>query len=65
MTNLTSQSAEEMVRNIFSPMVSVITSPLVDEMCHKNNLGFVEMLQPFSSLKTEGKHIAALNSIFA
>lgn len=45
----------EMIRNIFSPLVSVITTPLVDEMVHKNNMSFVEMLQPFSILNTEGK----------
>ncbi|KAL5275881.1 TRAPPC8 family protein [Megaselia abdita] len=45
----------EMVRNIFSPLVSVVTSPLVDEICHKNNLSFVELLQPFSKLSSEAQ----------
>lgn len=35
-------------------MVAVMCSQLVDQACKKNNLSFVEMLQPFCKLNTEG-----------
>lgn len=52
MLNLESR---EIVQNVFSPMVGVVTSPLADEICLKNNLSFVEMLQPFTRLSTDGE----------
>lgn len=51
MLNLDSR---EIVQNVFSPMVGVISSPLADEICQKNHLSFVEMLQPFTRLSTDG-----------
>jgi len=44
----------EFIQNAFSPMVAVMCSQLVDQACKKNNLSFVEMLQPFCKLNTEG-----------
>jgi len=44
----------EFIQNAFSPMVAVMCSQLVDQTCQKNNLSFVEMIQPFCKLNTEG-----------
>lgn len=57
MIHLTSQNftSKDIVQNVFSPLVGVICSPQADEICYKNNLSFVEMLQPFSKLTTDGK----------
>ncbi|XP_021914689.1 trafficking protein particle complex subunit 8 isoform X2 [Zootermopsis nevadensis] len=43
----------EFIQNAFSPMVAVMCSQLVDQTCQKNNLSFVEMIQPFCKLSTE------------
>lgn len=34
-------------------MVAVMSSPQADEMCYRNNLSFVEMLQPFCKLSND------------
>lgn len=47
--------AREIIQNMFSPLVGVICSPLANEVCARNNLTFVEMLQPFSKLLNDGK----------
>lgn len=38
-------------------MIGVISSPFADELCAKNNLTFVELLQPFSKLTNDGNFI--------
>lgn len=57
MIHLTSQTltAKEVVQNIFSPLIGVLCSPQADELCYKNNLSFVELLQPFSKLTNDGE----------
>ncbi|CAH0382112.1 unnamed protein product [Bemisia tabaci] len=45
----------EFIQNSFSPIVAVICSPSVDHICQKNNLGFIELLQPFCRLTSEVK----------
>nr|CAD7195798.1 unnamed protein product [Timema douglasi] len=44
----------EFIQNSFSPMVAIMCSPLVDQICQKNNLTFIEMVQPFCKLNSEG-----------
>ncbi|XP_036342212.1 trafficking protein particle complex subunit 8-like [Rhagoletis pomonella] len=43
-------NAREIIQNIFSPLVGVTCSPLANDVCARNHLSFVEMLQPFSKL---------------
>ncbi|EDS29532.1 conserved hypothetical protein [Culex quinquefasciatus] len=55
MIHLTGQnlSTKEVIQNIFSPIVGSIISPQAEELCQKNNLTFVEMLQPFLRLSSD------------
>lgn len=57
MIHLTGQqfSSKEIIQQIFSPMIGVVCSPQAEEICQKNNLSFVELLQPFSKLSTDGR----------
>lgn len=57
MIHLTAQNLtqKELIQNIFSPLIGVICSPQADELCYKNNLTFVELLQPYSKLTNDGK----------
>lgn len=57
MIHLTSQplTPKEIIQHVFSPLIGVLCSPQADELCHKNNLSFVELLQPFSKLTTDGE----------
>lgn len=57
MIHLTGQpfSSKEIIQQIFSPMIGVICSAQAEEICQKNNLTFVELLQPFSKLSTDGR----------
>lgn len=57
MIHLTGQNctSRETIQNIFSPLVGVITSLHADELCHRNHVTFVELLQPFARLQNEGK----------
>lgn len=56
MIHLTGQqfSHKEIIQQIFSPMIGVVCSSQAEEICQKNNLTFVELLQPFSKLSTDG-----------
>lgn len=65
MIHLTAQNltSREMVQNVFSPLIAVVCSPSAEEMCYKNNLSFVEMLQPFSKLTSDGMIEMILMSI--
>lgn len=47
-------NAREIIQNIFSPLVGVVTSFHADEVCHRNNVSFVELLQPFARLQNDG-----------
>ncbi|XP_017034499.1 trafficking protein particle complex subunit 8 [Drosophila kikkawai] len=55
MLHLTGQNynARDVIRNIFSPLIGVLASPQADEICHRNNLSFVELLQPFAKLPND------------
>ncbi|XP_064545470.1 trafficking protein particle complex subunit 8 [Drosophila montana] len=55
MIHLTGQNynARDIIRNIFSPLIGVLSSNLADEICHRNNLSFVELLQPFAKLPND------------
>ncbi|XP_012154048.1 trafficking protein particle complex subunit 8 homolog l(3)76BDm isoform X2 [Megachile rotundata] len=44
----------EFISNAFSPQIAAVCSPAADAVCQKNNLSFVELLQPFCKLNTEG-----------
>ena len=48
------QTAEEFILDVFSPLVAVLCSADVEAVCQKNNLSFVELIQPFCRLSTEG-----------
>ncbi|XP_014226501.1 trafficking protein particle complex subunit 8 [Trichogramma pretiosum] len=47
-------TAREFIANGFTPQVAAVCSPNAEATCQKNNLSFIEMLQPFSRLATEG-----------
>lgn len=49
--NLTPQ---EFIQNAFAPQIAILCSEDADNICLKNNLRFVELLQPFSKT-AEGK----------
>lgn len=49
------QTAYEFIQECFSPMVAVLCSTDAELVCMKNNLSFVELVQPFSRLSSEGK----------
>lgn len=48
-------NSKEIIQNIFSPLIGVICSQQSEEICLKNNLTFIELLQPFSKLTNDGK----------
>lgn len=47
-------SAQDFIKNAFTPQIAVLCSPLVNDLCRKNNLSFVELVQPFCQLNAEG-----------
>ncbi|XP_023179165.2 trafficking protein particle complex subunit 8 [Drosophila hydei] len=55
MIHLTGQNynARDIIKNIFSPLIGVLSSNLADDICHRNNLSFVELLQPFAKLPND------------
>ncbi|CAD6238371.1 GSCOCG00008450001-RA-CDS [Cotesia congregata] len=44
----------EFISNAFSPQIGAVCSAAADAVCQKNNLSFIELLQPFCNLTTEG-----------
>lgn len=44
----------EFIQKTFSPFVAVLSSPLVDKICQKNNLSFIELLEPFCKINKDG-----------
>ncbi|KAF7386777.1 hypothetical protein HZH66_011229 [Vespula vulgaris] len=44
----------EFISNTFSPQIAAVCTSAADATCQKNNLSFVELLQPFCKLNTEG-----------
>lgn len=57
MIHLTAQNLtqKEVIQNVFAPLIGVICSPQAEELCYKNNLTFVELLQPYSKLTNDGE----------
>lgn len=60
MINLTNLGAclspKELIQSIFSsPLIGATCSPSAEELCLKNNLTFVQLMQPFSKISTEGE----------
>lgn len=47
------QTANELIQDVFSPTVAVLCSSDVEKICAKNNLTFVEMVQPFCRINSE------------
>ncbi|XP_058792250.1 trafficking protein particle complex subunit 8 [Phymastichus coffea] len=44
----------EFIINAFSPQVAAVCTPNAEATCQKNNLTFIELLQPFCRLNAEG-----------
>lgn len=59
MIHITNQKLlpKEVIQNVFSPLVAVVTSPQAEEIAVKNNLTFVELIQPFGRIQAEGNSI--------
>lgn len=61
-------SAKELIQSIFSsPLIGATCSLASEELCLKNNLTFVQLIQPFSKISTEGKirnHLVTLDINF-
>lgn len=51
------QPVSELIHAAFPPLVAALVSPKAEEACAKNNLNFVEMLQPFCTLPSDGKFL--------
>ncbi|KAL3290126.1 hypothetical protein HHI36_023491 [Cryptolaemus montrouzieri] len=47
------QSPQEFIKTAFIPQIAVICSPQAEQCCEKNNLSFVELLQPFCKLNND------------
>ncbi|GAB6022907.1 Trafficking protein particle complex 8 [Chamberlinius hualienensis] len=47
------QTPQEFVQNAFNPVIAVLTTPKVENVCQKNNLSFVDLVQPFCKLNAE------------
>lgn len=56
------QNAQEFVQNTFNPHVAVLCSADAEVLCQKNNLTFVELVQPFCRLTSE-VHIRDPNNV--
>lgn len=59
MNNLTNLGAKtspkELIQSLFSsPLIGATCSQTAEELCLKNNLKFVQLIQPFSKISTEG-----------
>lgn len=49
------KTPQEFIQISFSPQVAVLSSSKVDSIVSRNNLSFVELLQPFTLLDWEGR----------
>ena len=47
-------TAQDFIQSTFSPQVAVLCSSDAELLCQKNNLSFVQLVQPFCRLTTEG-----------
>lgn len=48
-------SASEFIQEALAPLIGVVCSNDAESICKKNNLTFVELLQPFCRLQAEGE----------
>lgn len=44
---------QEFIREAFPPMIAVMHTPGVDDVCKKNNLNFIQLIKPFSKTTVE------------
>lgn len=51
------QPTQEFIKNSFTPQVAVMCSDVVQQLCKKNNLSFIELCQPFCKLSSDGNFI--------
>ncbi|CAG9796623.1 unnamed protein product [Diatraea saccharalis] len=49
------KTAQEFIQNSFSPIIAVLCSSKVDNIVRKNNLSFIELLQPFTTLDADSQ----------
>ena len=61
MINLTSSGSsltpKELIQSVFSsPLIGATITSAAEEICLKNNLSFVSLIQPFSKISTEGAY---------
>lgn len=48
---------KELIQSVFSsPLIGTVTTSAAEEICLKNNLNFVSLIQPFSKISTEGTY---------
>ncbi|KAH1023667.1 hypothetical protein HUJ04_012829 [Dendroctonus ponderosae] len=47
-------SPQEFIKDAFTPQVAAMCTPGVQRCCDKNNLDFIEILEPFSTLTNDG-----------
>ncbi|CAH0562044.1 unnamed protein product [Brassicogethes aeneus] len=47
------QTPQEFIKNVFTPQIAVLTTQEADLSCKKNNLSFIDLLQPFSKLNSD------------
>lgn len=55
MLHLTLQnfSTSDLIQNIFCPLIGAVSSDGAEDICQKNNLSFVELIQPFSKITND------------
>lgn len=44
------RARQELMKEVFSPVILVVATADVQSLCQRNNLSFAELLQPFSSV---------------
>ncbi|XP_056646298.1 trafficking protein particle complex subunit 8 [Diorhabda sublineata] len=47
------QTPQEFIKNAFTPQIAVMYTPLAEKCCLKNNLDFIQLLQPFCTLTND------------
>ena len=52
-------SPHEYIQNAFAPQVAILCSEDADNLCLKNNLRFVELIQPFCRLNSESTCVSS------
>lgn len=54
-------SPQEFIKDAFTPQIAAMCTPGVQKCCDKNNLEFIELLEPFSTLTSDGKFLYTFN----